>query len=263
MSTERSSLEKAFEAARGESGLLGADFSPEQLDLLRDDEGQLPGNVFHLARRAGRGRPAGSRNKRSDDLARIITQDFGCPIRFQASIYAMPTDQITELLIKADPTVGAREDRLLALSDEMTAMLRDARQALRKMPDEGTSEAFKRLDKIIELAERVEDVARTLRTKAGELAVKALSLQLQAAKSVAEYVHSKKPVQAEVKVGVDGVIVMPAASALGQSPVEQVMGNIASAVNDGRIDPAQLADLRIVDGEFAEMIGEDEEGDDV
>ncbi len=96
----------------------------------------------------------------------------------------------------------------------------------------------------------------------GDIVAKALAVQLQAAKSVAEYTHSKKPVQAEVKVGVDGVIFMPAASALGQSPVEQVMGNIASAVNDGRIDPAQLADLRIVDGEFAELLGDDEEGED-
>lgn len=262
MSTDRSSLEKAFDAARAESGVLGAETSPEQLDLLRDDKGQLPGNVFQLARRAGPGRKPGSRNKRSDDLARVITQDFGCPVRFQASIYAMPTDQITELLLKADPTVGAREDRLMQLADEMTGMLRDARHALRKMPDEGTSEAFKRLDKIIELAERVEDVARTLRTKAGEIAVKALSLQLQAAKSVAEYVHSKKPVQAEVKVGVDGVIVMPGASVLGQGPVDQVLGRIADAVNSGAVSPEQLRDLRIVDGEFDDVPDDGEGGGD-
>jgi hypothetical protein len=262
VSTDRSSLEKAFEAAQGESGVLGAAMSPEQLDLLRDDRGQLPANVYQMARRAGPGRKPGSRNKRSDDLARIITQDFGCPVRFQASIYAMPTDQITELLLKADPTVGAREERLMALADEMTATLRDARHAIRKMPDQGTSEAFKRLDKIIELAERVEDVARTLRTKAGEIAVKALSLQLQAAKSVAEYVHSKKPVQAEVKVGVDGVIVMPGANVLGASPVDQVLGRVAEALNSGAIDPAQLRDMRIVDGEFSDIDAVDEDNDD-
>lgn len=262
MSTKASSLENAARAAVEDGGVLGADMSPEQLDLLRDDRGQLPANIFQIARKKGPGRPAGSRNKRSDDLARIICQDFGDPLRFQAKIYAMPLDQITELILKADTSVGAREDRLLALADEMTEMLRDARMALRRAEVASASDVLKRMDKLIEMAERVEDVARTLRTKAGEVAVKALALQLQAAKTVTEYVHGKKPVQVDHNVSVDGVLFMPAPQAMGDGPVEQVLQRITDAVNDGKVDARQIAELRIVDGEFEEMSGEDDGGED-
>ncbi|MFX4085618.1 hypothetical protein ACKU27_11000 [Sphingobium yanoikuyae] len=205
MSTEPSSLEKAMRAVTGES--ITAGMEPEQLDMLRDEKGFLPSDVFRRMRQRGPGRPAGARNKRNDDLAKLVAQQHGDPVLFMASLYSTPLDQLVELMLIADP--GGKVQKM------------------------------------------------------GDIVAKALAVQLQAAKSVAEYTHSKKPVQAEVKVGVDGVIFMPAASALGQSPVEQVMGTIAAAVNDGRIDPAQLADLRIVDGEFAELIGDDEEGDDV
>ncbi len=249
MSTRPNSLENAARAVAEDGGLLGVDMSPEQLDLLRDANGQFPANVFQIARKKGPGRPAGARNKRSDDLARIICQDFGDPLRFQAKVYAMPLDQLTELLLKADPTVGAREDRLLALADEMTEMLRDARMALRKGLS-SAEDAIKGINKLIEMAERVEDVARTLRTKAGEVATRALALQLQAAKTVTEYVHGKKPVQVEASLSVDGVLVMPAPQAAGAGPVEHVLGKITDAVNAGQIDPARIADMRIVDGEF-------------
>ena len=97
--------------------------------------------------------------------------------------------------------------------------------------------------------------------KMGDIVAKALAVQLQAAKSDAEYTHSKKPVQAEVKVGVDGVIVMPGANVLGASPVDQVLGRVAEALNSGAIDPAQLRDMRIIDGEFSDVDGGDGEDD--
>lgn len=186
---------------------ITAGMEPEQLDMLRDDKGLLPNDVFRRMRQRGPGRPTGARNKRNDDLAKLVAQQHGDPVLFMASLYSTPLDQLVELMLIADP--GGKVQKM------------------------------------------------------GDIVAKALAVQLQAAKSVAEYVHSKKPVQAEIKLGVDGVIVMPAAHALGQNPVERVMGNIAAAVNSGRIDASQLQDLRIVDGEFDEMIaGEDGDGED-
>ncbi|MFY9350651.1 MAG: hypothetical protein WBL20_09550 [Sphingobium sp.] len=204
MSTEPSSLEKSFRAVTGESITAGVE--PEQLDLLRDKHGRLPSNVFQQLRQRGRGRPTGARNKRTDDLARLVAQQHGDPVLFMASLYSTPLDQLVELMIAADP--GGKSQKI------------------------------------------------------GDITAKALGIQLAAAKSVSEYVHSKKPVQAEVKVGVDGVIVMPGAQVLGQNPVDQVMGRIADALNSGQIDPAQLRDMRIVDGEFAELPDDDGEDDD-
>lgn len=203
MSTEPSSLEKSFRAVTGDS-IIG-DMEPEQLDMLRDDKGRLPEDVFRRIRQRGRGRPPGAANKRNADLAKLVAQQHGDPVLFMASLYSTPLDQLVELMLVADP--GGK---------------------IQKM---------------------------------GDIVAKALAVQLQAAKSVAEYTHSKKPVQAEIKVGVDGIIVMPAANMLGGGPVEQVMGKIADAVNSGAIDPSQLQDLRIVDGEFEEAIG-DEDGED-
>lgn len=203
MSTEPSSLEKSFRAVTGESITAGVD--PEQLDMLRDDKGRLPQDVFQQLRQRGRGRPPNARNKRNDDLARLIAHQHGDPVLFMASLYSTPLDQLVELMLVADP--GGKVQKM------------------------------------------------------GDIVAKALAVQLQAAKSVAEYTHSRKPVQAEVKVGVDGVIVMPGANVLGGGPVEQVMGKIADALNSGAIDPAQLRDMRIVDGEFSDIDGGDGEDD--
>jgi hypothetical protein len=203
VSTEPSSLEKSFRAVTGESITAGVD--PEQLDMLRDDKGRLPQDVFQQLRQRGRGRPPNARNKRNDDLARLIAHQHGDPVLFMASLYSTPLDQLVELMLVADP--GGKVQKM------------------------------------------------------GDIVAKALAVQLQAAKSVAEYTHSRKPVQAEVKVGVDGVIVMPGANVLGGGPVEQVMGKIADALNSGAIDPAQLRDMRIVDGEFSDIDGGDGEDD--
>lgn len=203
MSTEPSSLEKSFRAVTGESIVGGLE--PEQLDMLRDEHGRLPRDVFRQIRQRGRGRPAGARNKRTDDLAKLVAQQHGDPVMFMASLYSTPLDQLVEMMIIADP---------------------------------GSKSA-----------------------KIGDVAAKAIAIQFAAARAVAEYSHSKKPVQAEIKVGVDGVIVMPGAHALGQHPVTQVLQNTVDAINAGKVDPGQLKDLRIVDGEW-ENLGGDDDGDD-
>jgi hypothetical protein len=94
----------------------------------------------------------------------------------------------------------------------------------------------------------------------GDLAVKALSLQLQAAKAVADYVHSKKPTEVAVDHRVDGTIVGFVAPGQGDiGPVGEVMKRIGDAVQAGTIDSGQVLDFRIVDGEYRLP---DDDGDD-
>ena len=115
MSTKPSSLEGAaqeFIDSAGDEmgapeGIMGRRATPEQLDAFRDPKGNLPPNVFQLVRQGegetrGPGRPKGSRNKRSDDLARLIAHKYGDPVEYMASLYAMPFDQLVELVKKAD-----------------------------------------------------------------------------------------------------------------------------------------------------------------
>ena len=73
--------------------------SAEQLDLLRDEDGKLPANVFQLARK--RGRPEGARNKRDQDLAKYIVQEFGDPINALGNVMAMDWQSLRDLWVAA------------------------------------------------------------------------------------------------------------------------------------------------------------------
>jgi hypothetical protein len=205
MSTKTSALESAFREAADGGAILGMQMEADQLDLLRDDCGSLPKNVFQLARQRKAGRPPESKNKRNQVLAKLICQQSGDPVLFMSSIYAMPLDQVVELIKLAAPGSG-------------------------KAPP-------------------------------GDLAVRALSLQLQAAKAVAEYVHSKKPTEVAVDHRVDGTIVGFVAPGQGDvtGAVGEVMKRIGDAVQAGAIDAGQVLDFRIVDGEYCLP---DDDGDD-
>jgi hypothetical protein len=195
MSTKTSALENAFREVADGSAILGAPMEADQLDLLRDECGSLPKNVFQLARQRKAGRPPESKNKRNQVLAKLICQQSGDPVLFMASIYAMPLDQMVELIKLAAPGDG-------------------------KAPP-------------------------------GDLAVKALSVQLQAAKEAAQYVHSKKPTEVAVDHRVDGTIVGFVAPGQGNiGPVGEVMKRIGDAVQAGDIDAGQVLDIRVVDGEY-------------
>jgi hypothetical protein len=258
MTAKPSSLEGAIRDAAGGEDMLGATASAEQLDLLRGADGKLPQNVFRLvreqARTAGPGRRAGSRNKRSDRLAKLVTQQHGCPVMAMASMYSRPLDQLIDLVLIADST-AEREERLLGLIERSEGMI-DALMASIKAGGLVASDKLdERIDKVAGMMERVFDAAKALKMKPGDLAIKALNLQLAAARATAEYVHSKKPVEAVVNHKVDGVVVMPPVQPAANfeqtdAQIRMAADGIASMLSKGRIDPSQLVDLRFVDGQF-------------
>lgn len=215
MSTAPSSLEAAAREQLGEksngTGITGAENTPEQIDAFRDDRGDLPSNVFQLLRQQdgeaqrGPGRPKGARNKRSQELAKLIAHKYGDPVEYMASLYAMPLDQVIELL---------------------------------KLADKGKT------------------------GKQGDLAMKAVNLQLSAAKAVSEYVHSRKPVEAVIRHEADAVLVMPGVGGGFEAKDEytrRAAAIIGGALKDGRITAEALLDMRLaddgtlVDAEFTEV----------
>jgi hypothetical protein len=75
---------------------------PEQLDLLRDANGKLPANALLTLRKAaherGRGRPPGSTNKASKQLAKWFIGKYGHPLDVLGEIIVSPTDVLCEQL---------------------------------------------------------------------------------------------------------------------------------------------------------------------
>jgi len=209
---EPASLERSFRDACEGGAVIGNDTDPLLLDELRGEDGKLPTNVFQLvrqgaARRAGR--PQGAGNKRNQKLAQLICQQHGDPVMYMASLYAMPADQLVELLRLADDS-AAIEERLYRLAEkiegEVAALVRKA----------SLSKAEARA--VDALVDRLGDIAKVLRVTPGNLAVKAVALQVQAAKEVAQYVHSKQPVDLKVSTKSDVTILIPGLNAPNMDP---------------------------------------------
>lgn len=264
MSTKPSSLEKAWsDGARGGGGdgyapvgIFGAEASPEQLDLLRDDNGKLPQNVFSMVRARGPGRPKDAINKASREVAKFILHKYGCPVEYLASIRSMPLDQCVQSLMEAEG-FSEREEKLFSLIEQANAMM------IKAMDENWSEEKLKLVDRMLE---RIERAASSMKAKPGDLAVKALSLQMNAAVNEARYVRSQKPVEANVNIKSDGTILMGGAVTSaewqgGQGPVGEVLRQIESAVKNGDIDASRLSDIRIVDAEY-HVVGDDESDDD-
>lgn len=211
MSTASTSLERAFRAEVG--GLFGGEVDPASIDALRDRHGKLPGNVFQLVRQGeaarGPGRPKGALNRRNADLAKLLDHHGPDPVLWMQSLFAMPLDQLVELLATAD----------------------------------GKGKSGKR----------------------GDLAIKALNVQLAAAKAVGEYRHSKKPVEANVNLKSDGVIVMPGMTGGGFGEIDAATREagevIARALAGGSIDVAQLAGMKLLGGQLVDAEFEDVDGE--
>lgn len=270
MTTQPSSLERAVLAHGGEPSFLGVAASAEQLDLLRDADGKLPKDVFRLVRDGkvdrGSGRPKGSRNKRNDDVARYYTQRFGDPLIAIGELANTPFDQLIELILVADST-AEREERLLRLIDSAEDLIKSLMDSIKSGALAAGDKLDQRIEKVATLLDRVFDAAKALKMKPGDLAIKALNLQLAAHKVALEYVHSKKPVEANVNVRSDGVIlgIAPKQGATVDEKdalLRQAGDGIARMLADGRMDASQLAQYRFVDGQFvdAEFTEVDDDG---
>lgn len=279
MSSGATSLENAARDALGdnpESGgaVLGVRSRPQQLDLMRGDDGKLGSNVFRLMRQQdgeearGPGRPKGARNKRSTDLAKLIAHKYGDPVEFQAALYAMPLDQLCELILIADGT-RERAEKLDGMLGDLSKRIRELAQQAKSKGDGGNIEAVNRL---AEACEALESVTRRGAGKPGDIAIKALNLQLAAAKAVSEYVHSKKPVEHKVDMHADAILVMPGAGGGRDfdgidAETRAASDIIARALTQGEITPdlllgMKLADGQLVDAEFEEVPeGEDPDDD--
>jgi len=122
-------------------------------------------------------------------------------------------------------------------------------------------------DQVVELA-KIADKGKS--DKQGNLFLKALNIQLSAAKSVAEYVHSKKPVEAKVEFSDIPTIVMPGASGgfAETDATTRLAGELlAKGLANGRIEPGDITGLEfrdgqfVVEGEFVEVESDEPEGD--
>ena len=261
MSTKPSSMENAWQdAARTGSadefaavGIFGTEVSPAQMDMLADENGKMPANVFSIARGKGPGRPKGAVNKASRDLEKFILHKYGCPVEYMASVRSMPLDQITHALMEAEG-FSDREEKLFKLLDDVEAL------QVKALNENWTDAKLKLLDRMLD---RVEKAVSSMKAKPGDLATKALSIQLAAARDEARYIRSPMPVQATINLKTDGTLIMagtvPSTEWQGDAgPVGEVMRRIADGVNKGEIDASQLQDIRIVDAEY-HVVGEGED----
>lgn len=280
MGAEPSSLEKAFFAEADARGFVGAAVSPKQLDMLRGDDGRLPADVFQRIRDAeeeqarGPGRPAGSRNKRSDDFARYYLNRFPHPVMAIGDMANTPLDQLCELVLIAEGT-GEREERLLSLIDRAEEMIEDTRKIIGRLlhDDKGSpingEKVLKLVTEVNTMLERVFDVAKSLKMKPGDLGIKALNLKLAAQRAAAEYVESKKPVEIQADVKLDGTLVMARPAAAGgyddrAAMLKAAADGIAEMLANGQIEPEMLTGYRlghdgqlVQDGEFSEVAGDE------
>lgn len=237
--------------------MFGADASPEELDALRDESGRLPSNAFRLLRRQngkrGPGRPLGAVNKRSEGLAKLVIQQFGDPVLGGASLYAMPLDQLCEMLLVADGT-QERAERTEELTSALAAQVAELSDAIGLAVRRGdVADLNKAADRLADAAESLENVSKSS-GKAGALALQALNVQLMARRFVAEYVHSKRPVAVEVSHKTDGVLVMPRTG--GGEDAAFVRDKLGGMIAAGRIEADQVARLELRDGRLHDPDGE-------
>ncbi|GGO95003.1 hypothetical protein GCM10011329_18160 [Stakelama pacifica] len=231
--------------------MLGAEVDAEQLDLLRNPEtGKLPANTFRVARRKARtgpGRPPGAGNKKSEALAKLIVHKYGDPVEAMAAMYAMPLDQLVELLLIADGS-GGREHELFEIARKTQALLD------RALDGEAGPLSEKQIERLTELAAKMDGLTQSLKSKPGELALKAMIAQRDAAKEVAQYVHSKRPIAVDMTRRHDVILNIP-----GLTDVE----HLAEMTESGELTEDDLARLEFADfSEVSDPDAKPADGDD-
>lgn len=238
--------------------MFGADATPEEVDALRDENGRLPPDAFRRLRaqrgKRGPGRPLGSINKRSEQLAKLVIQEFGDPVLGGASLYHMPLDQLCEMLLVADGSTE-RENRMEEMTGELAAQVKEMGLAVALAAKTGD------VGKLTKAADRLADAAESLEAmkkaggKAGGLALQALNVQLMARRFVAEYVHSKRPTAVDVTHRTDGVLVLGRAGQ-ADGEAEFLSQKVNAALRSGAIEPDQVAALEFRDGKLFGPEGE-------
>ncbi len=240
MSTKAGPLEREHADLDLGSSMMGVACDPVQLDAFRDADGKLPANVFQLNRASrGRGRPLNSKNRAAGEYARLHIHKFGDPRDYLGSLWSTPLDQAVELVLAAE-NYQDREDRLLKLCDEAGA-------AMSKAIAEGWS--AEKLKAVAQMVDAVERAANSMKAKPGDIAVKILSIQMNAAKEAAQYVGPKMPSELAVDANIAFRAIFVGQHQHGDSPVQHVLENAANAVNKGLVSESALLDMRIIDGE--------------
>jgi hypothetical protein len=217
-----------------------------QLELLRGDDGNLSRQAIHRAR--GRGRPPGSRNKRSKKVADYFVGKYGDPLDVIGQLMTMPTKALVDVLMEADG--GAeRQEKLYEMVEDAI----DHIKSLRRLGADGKESAEQLSDAIEKLA----NAAKAISGKPGKLALDALSLQLHATFRALEYVHGKQPISVDVTGKADLVVFAP--EILRQHGIDP--GELQSAVTKRGLEAFDAENMRLLshveDGEFSEA-GEDE-----
>lgn len=234
------------------SGLIGAETSAEQLDLLRDEEGRLPQNAFRQVR-SGPGRRPGSTNKLNKKIAQMVVQVHGDPVMELASIGFMPLDQMVEMMIVATGQ-SKIEEKLTDMADRLTKKIEDLQGKASK----------EHLDALGELADRVFDAIRRYAMKPGDLAEKAMKLKKSALTDVAPYVHGKQPIVVDINKKPDVILNItgltdPTALAAMADDTELTMEQLQNMQflpsHDGLVQDAEFSEIDDSEDERKRRLG--------
>lgn len=131
MSNARGALVDALAEA---AGMEPGEFfeSADQLDLLSDDAGHhKPGSLKLLrdaARKRGVGRPRGSRNKRTQQLADWFVHQFGDPMAVLGEIMSMPVDVLYQQMVLAQG--GESKEKKVTGKDALRLKVEAAKEAM-------------------------------------------------------------------------------------------------------------------------------------
>jgi hypothetical protein len=112
MAGEKTALEIASQAR-----LLEPEEEIEQVDLLQSLGAPVTSNVLKLraAKRIGPGRPAGSRNRRTVEMANYLLSKYTSPLEVLAQIATAPIDELSASL-SCTKLEALQEKRLAAIA---------------------------------------------------------------------------------------------------------------------------------------------------
>lgn len=283
MSSAGSSLERAVAKELGEKpgrALLGVNATAEQIDLKLDEARETGKNVFRLLRQEPggsapkRGRPEGAGNKQNADIAKLLAhKGIKDPVEYLAEIYNTPLDQLCALALAADGT-SERQAQLDTLIGKAVDSMDRLSRRLSLLGAEVTEQHVKAAEELRRSTEELVKLSAQKATKPGDVAIKLINAQIASAKAVAEYWHSKRPVEAKVQFEQLPTIFMPGAGSArdvnAATQDTQLAANlIAGALKAGALTPESIHGLTMQDGklvregeyvEFDEV--EDDGGDD-